>query len=73
MKTVIAIYENGVFRPLEKVDLPEHARVEFALPEPESPSPPPIHPTLAAVYEAMSFRFDSGRHDLAERHNEHQP
>ena len=73
MKTVTAIYENGVFRPLEKVDLPEHARVEFALPETQSTPRPTIRPALAAVYKAMSFRFNSGRHDLAERHNEHQP
>jgi predicted DNA-binding antitoxin AbrB/MazE fold protein len=26
---VRAIYENGVFRPLEPVDLPEHSTVEF--------------------------------------------
>jgi predicted DNA-binding antitoxin AbrB/MazE fold protein len=28
-----AIYENGVFRPLGIVRLPEHTRVEVALPE----------------------------------------
>lgn len=27
MKTIRAIYENGVFRPLEPVDLPEQAAV----------------------------------------------
>ena len=29
MKTVHAIYANGVFRPLERVDLPEACEVEF--------------------------------------------
>ena len=35
MKTIQAVYENGVFRPLEQVDLPEHALVlvEAALAE----------------------------------------
>jgi predicted DNA-binding antitoxin AbrB/MazE fold protein len=28
-----AIYENGVFRPLGRVGLPEHTRVEVALPD----------------------------------------
>jgi predicted DNA-binding antitoxin AbrB/MazE fold protein len=27
--TVRAIFENGVFRPLDPVDLPEHSTVEF--------------------------------------------
>jgi len=27
MKTIKAIYENGVFRPMEPVDLPEHSEV----------------------------------------------
>lgn len=29
MSTVTAIYENGVFRPTERVDLPEHCSVEL--------------------------------------------
>lgn len=29
MSTIRAIYENGVFRPIEPVDLPEHTPVEF--------------------------------------------
>jgi len=28
-KVIDAVYENGVFRPLEKVDLPEGARVRL--------------------------------------------
>lgn len=39
MSTMTAIYENGVFRPLGTVRLPEHTRVEVELPSvsPESP------------------------------------
>lgn len=33
MSTMLAIYENGVFRPLGAVRLPEHTRVEVALPD----------------------------------------
>lgn len=29
MKMVTAIYENGVFKPTEPVDLPEHCMVQF--------------------------------------------
>jgi predicted DNA-binding antitoxin AbrB/MazE fold protein len=34
-KRLEAIYENGVLRPLEPVDLPEHQRVIVTLSEPE--------------------------------------
>ena len=30
-QTIEAIYENGVFRPLEAVDLPENSVIELAL------------------------------------------
>jgi predicted DNA-binding antitoxin AbrB/MazE fold protein len=30
-KSVEAIYENGVFRPLDPVDLPEHQRVQVSV------------------------------------------
>ncbi|HEV2296805.1 MAG TPA: antitoxin family protein [Tepidisphaeraceae bacterium] len=69
--TVRAIYENGVFRPTEPVDLPEKARVEF-------------EPKLLAregddraaqerIYALLGQSFPSGETDVAERHNEHQP
>ena len=29
MKTIHAVYQHGVFRPLETVELPERAEVEF--------------------------------------------
>ncbi|MBI3756518.1 MAG: antitoxin family protein [Deltaproteobacteria bacterium] len=34
-KRLDAVYENGVFRPLESVNLPEHQRVIVTLSEPE--------------------------------------
>ncbi|MHB1038365.1 MAG: antitoxin family protein [Pirellulales bacterium] len=71
MNLVHAIYENGVFRPTVQVDLPEHCAVEF---EPRITDQPASRAqALAAVYEIMSKRFDSGETDVAERHNEHQP
>lgn len=65
-----AIFEKGVFRPLGKVSLPEHTRVEISLPDPE---PDTFIEALDAVYEALPIRFRSGSADLAARHNEHQP
>jgi predicted DNA-binding antitoxin AbrB/MazE fold protein len=68
MKTVQAIFENGVFRPKEQVDLPEHTEVEF---EPRLVGP--SQTALEAVYAVLSERYASGEPDVAERHNEHQP
>lgn len=30
-KTIHAVFENGVFRPIESIDLPEKSEVEFEL------------------------------------------
>ncbi len=68
--TIQAIYENGVFRPTETVDLPDPCRVEVDVrPMAEQTE----MPTLDDVYAILGRRHSSGEHDLAERHNEHQP
>jgi len=69
-KTIHAVYENGVFRPTEKVDLPDHCEVEV---EVRTVSDKPTKPSLDDVYAILGRRHSSGEHDLAERHNEHQP
>jgi predicted DNA-binding antitoxin AbrB/MazE fold protein len=74
MATITAIFENGVFRPLEPVHLPEHVRVEFEpRVQPPGSEPVPLPEGLGRVYDLLSRRYRSGHHDTAERHNEHQP
>jgi predicted DNA-binding antitoxin AbrB/MazE fold protein len=75
-KTIHAIFENGVFRPVEPVALPERTAVEFEPPvvtkaQPVVSSPP--SEGLARVYAILGERYDSEHPDTAERHNEHQP
>ena len=70
MKNVHAIYENGVFRPLGQVDLPDRTEVEFV--------PRPIgkksdSDRLDQTYAILSQSFDTDDTELAQRHNEHQP
>lgn len=77
MKTIGAIFENGVFRPTERVDLPEGTVVRVE-PEAVEPSirdlvPPGTSEGQIRIYEILSRRFNSGHHDTAQRHNEHQP
>src|SRR5438094_10425409 len=70
MKTVHAVFEKGVFRPLDAVELPECCEVEFE-PRPVAASTA-ANGSLDAVYAILSERYESGEHDVAERHNEHQ-
>jgi len=71
MKTIHAVYESGVFRPLEAIELPERTEVEF--------EPRLIAQTgdrnerLDGIYAILGERYQSGEHDVAARHNEHQP
>ena len=68
--TVHAIYEKGVFRPTEKVNLPDLCEVEVDVHEIKAALK---SPTLDDIYAILSQRFNSGEHDVAARHNEHQP
>ena len=69
--TIPAIYKDGVFRPLEAVNLPENARVVFD-PTVVGPPPEPRDPQ-ARIFEILRTSFPSGKTDVAERHDEHQP
>lgn len=75
--TIRAIYENGVFRPMEPVKLPEGTVVGLQVTEEavdlRSLVSPGTDEGLIRVYEILGHRFDSGHRDTAERHNEHQP
>ena len=68
MPTAIhAIYENGVFRPVEPVDLPDRCEVEV---EVRAIKTEPQRPSLDDVYAILNERFESGEHDVAALHNE---
>jgi predicted DNA-binding antitoxin AbrB/MazE fold protein len=69
-QTIHAIYENGVFRPTDVVNLPDRCAVEVEIRQVQEEG---AKPTLDDIYALLSERFDSGEHDVAERHNEHQP
>jgi predicted DNA-binding antitoxin AbrB/MazE fold protein len=69
--TIRAVYENGVFRPTEKVDLPDKAEVLFEPRIVRTENAPT--PAMAKIYEILSRTYDTGQPDLAERHDQHQP
>ena len=69
--TVHAIFENGVFRPLEAVNLPEKARVVFDPTIVEKTSEDRAN--QEKIFAILRRSYPSGETDVAERHNEHQP
>jgi predicted DNA-binding antitoxin AbrB/MazE fold protein len=71
MKTFHAIYENGVFRPTEPVDLPEGSEVTVETKHDVEPSELSHH--QKRIYELLSQSRDTEDPHFSERHNEHQP
>jgi predicted DNA-binding antitoxin AbrB/MazE fold protein len=70
MTVIHAIFENGVFRPTEPVELPDKARVRIIL---SDVGPDEGGSRLDAIYEVLAERHHSGQRNLAERHDGHQP
>ena len=70
MSNIHAIYENGVFRPIEPVSLPDRCEVEVEI---HAVKTERQQPSLDDVYAILGRRHSSGEHDVAARHDEHQP
>ena len=73
MSTIQAIYENGVFRPLGPVDLPEKCEVEVILRSRTSHVTEidfSIPRDMSGVYAVLSERYDSGEPLVSAHHNE---
>jgi hypothetical protein len=69
METIRGIVDHDMIRLVTPLSLPQGAEIEF---EPrvvgsEQSGPP------TELYRLLDQRFNSGQHDIAERHNEHQP
>jgi predicted DNA-binding antitoxin AbrB/MazE fold protein len=67
VKEIQAIFENGVFRPIEPVDLPEGSKVGL---RPRLVSEPTPERHRARVHELLSRRVNTGERNLAETHDE---
>lgn len=71
MKTIRAVFENGVFRPTEPVDLPEGCEVTLEprqTPEQQAPS---VH--LKRIYALLNESEDTNDPGVSSRHDQHQP
>ena len=70
MSSIHTIFENGVFRPVQPVNLPDRCEVEVEI---RTVKTEQERPSLDDVYAILGERHSSGEHDVAARHNEHQP
>jgi predicted DNA-binding antitoxin AbrB/MazE fold protein len=82
-KSIKALYEDGVFKPLTKVRLKNRQRVELTVVESEKPpkriskSAPNRRPATSRVDVALhpAYRivglFKSGAHDLSKNHDKY--
>ena len=70
-KIIEAVYENGVFRPLEPVVLLEGEHVQVRVPE----GPPTQHERLAALeaFEAMGEELTKEQWDVFEEAVQRRP
>jgi len=59
----------------EDLGIPDGQEVEVQIQiiPPTATQTPEMSEAQAKIYEILGERYDSGRSDLAERHNEHQP
>jgi predicted DNA-binding antitoxin AbrB/MazE fold protein len=69
MQIIEAVYEKGVFRPLERVNLSDGTRVRLELRIIDEAA----GDDMDAIYEILDRRHSTGYTDTAARHNEHQP
>ena len=71
MSTISAIFENGVFRPVGPVTLPEGTRVVV---ETEEAAAERVHAARRRVHEILGRSYDTGEpSNILETHNDHQP
>jgi predicted DNA-binding antitoxin AbrB/MazE fold protein len=66
MRTNRAIYDRGLFRPIEPVDLPEGSPVEL---EPRLISEPTSHGHRARFHDLLSRTIETGDPDMASGHD----
>lgn len=71
MKTIIAIHENGVFRPTAPVDSPEGSEVTVE-PKPAIGTEG-FSPRRKRIRELLRRPVDADDPGFSDRHDEHQP
>jgi predicted DNA-binding antitoxin AbrB/MazE fold protein len=68
--TIHAFFENGLFRPVEPIGLPERSLVELEVRTSDDQEVVvPMSEGLAKVYAILGERYNSDVTDTAARHN----
>jgi predicted DNA-binding antitoxin AbrB/MazE fold protein len=75
--TIQAVFENGVSRPIVRLELAEGTVVEVQAPDKvvdvRALVPPGTDEGLIQIYECLAKSYNTGDPEAAARHNEHQP
>ncbi|ODS34010.1 MAG: hypothetical protein SCARUB_00881 [Candidatus Scalindua rubra] len=66
-KTIEIIFEDGVFKPLNKIDIKEHTKIKIVLPT-EVGHPPSRESALEGIIDIAEDCFDS---DLSIHHDKY--
>ena len=69
MSTVKAVYENGVFKPIEPVSLEEHAEVEVVIPNRSVRTPD--DPTGWKAIDSVIGILKGTPPDVSEKHDDY--
>ncbi len=67
-KTIVAVYEDGMFKPLQKIDLPEHKHVHLVvIPEEEEG----LLELQKKELSSITGIGESGISDVSRRHDQY--
>lgn len=65
-----AVYEDGVFKPIGNVVLPNQTKVVVRQAEPQQSGD--RESLKKQMFESLSRSYETGQTDMAAKHNEHQ-
>ena len=69
-RTIVAVYERGIFKPLQKIDLPEHKRVHLVVIPGEDTDTKLLESQKKELSSIIGIG-ESGISDISRRHDQH--
>ena len=67
-RTIVTVYERGIFKPLQKIDLPEHKRVHLVV-IPEEDTDTKLLESQKKELSSIIGIGESGISDISRRHD----
>jgi len=71
-RTIVAVYERGIFKPLQKIDLPEHKRVHLVVIPEEDTDTKLLESQKKELSSIIGIGIgESGISDISRRHDQY--